>query len=164
MKTLISKKSLYFLLIAVAEMVSGEVFANHSPANLEEPKLEIFANQLPILIGRWQPKTLRLTGAVYDGDIVFDGRVFIRPKVNKEVSCPIFRNGDNIGVAVKGNTTNVPFRLEVLVPANHPLGDFTCTLSYSGTQLNPATNITVPIPTLGNDVKFKYTVKNKFVL
>jgi len=76
---------------------------------------------------------------------------------------PIFRRGDNFGVAVNGNTTNVPFRLEVLVPANHPLGDFTCTLVYSGTQRNPVARQTVPIPTKGNDVQFKYRVKNKFV-
>ncbi|HYD81341.1 MAG TPA: hypothetical protein VEC06_16160 [Paucimonas sp.] len=137
--------------------------ANHSPANQEEPKLEIFANQLPILIGRGQPKSLTFTGAVYDGDIVFDGKVFIRPKNGTLASCPIFLNGDNFGVAVTGNTTNVPFRLAVLVPSNHPLGTFTCTLSYSGTQLNPVTRQTVPIPTLGNDVQFQYTVKNRFI-
>lgn len=147
---------------AISIFASAAAFANHSPANLPEPILEIFASQLPILIGRGQPKSLQLTGAVYDGDIVFDGKVFIRPKVSKPVSCPIFRDGTNLGVAVKGNTTNVPFRLEVLVPATHPVGQFSCVLSYSGSQLNPATNVTVPIKTKGNDVQFSYTVKNKF--
>lgn len=163
MKTFISGKSLRLIMALIAVPMSGTAMANHSPAGLQEPILEIFANQLPILIGRGQPKTLQLTGAVYDGDIVFDGKVFIRPKVSADISCPIYRNGDNFGVAVKGNTTNVPFRLDVFVPPNHPLGDFTCTLRYSGTQLNPATNQTVPIPTKGNNVQFKYTVKNKFI-
>lgn len=163
MNTLIYKNVFHLLITTLAAAFSGAVLADHSPANLPEPKLEIFANQLPILIGRGQPKTLQLTGAVYDGDIVFDGKVFIRPKVSADISCPIYRNGDNFGVAVKGNTTNVSFRLDVFVPPNHPLGDFTCTLRYSGTQLNPATNQTVPIPTKGNNVQFKYTVKNKFI-
>jgi hypothetical protein len=163
MNAFAAKNSLRLIIASACFAASPSVFANHSPANLAEPKLEIFANQLLILIGRGQPKSLTLTGAVYDGDIVFDGKVFIRPKISKPVSCPIFGNGDNFGVAVKGNTANVPFRLDVLVPSNHPLGNFTCTLSYSGTQLNPATGQTVAIPTKGNDVQFKYTVKNKFV-
>ncbi|MDC8759260.1 hypothetical protein [Janthinobacterium fluminis] len=163
MNTSIAQPSLRLIARLLCVCGGAAAFAGPALADLPDPKLEIFANQLPILIGRGQPKTLTLTGAVYDGDIVFDGKVFIRPKVSTAVSCPIFRNGDNFGVAVTRNTTNVPFRLEVLTPQNHPTGEFTCTLTYSGTQFIPTLGRTVAIATIGNDVQFQYRVKNKFV-
>lgn len=53
--------------------------------------------------------------------------------------------------------------IDLLTPSNHPTGDFTCTLTYSGTQFIPTRQRTVQIATVGNDVRFQYTVKNKFV-
>ncbi len=126
------------------------------------PTVEIFANQVPILIGRGQGKTLQLLGAVYD-ERLDGGKVLILPKVSKSISCPLFFNGDNIGLSIPGNSTNVPFRLTVFVPASHPLGDFTCTLRYAASRLNLVTGIEDILPTKMNDVVFKYTVKNRMI-
>lgn len=100
------------------------------------------------------PKTASLLGAVYDGDIRFDGRVFIRPNGPAATACPIFSNGDNFNVSVVRNSANVPFQLSVLVPQNHPLGTYNCTLTYSATQTNPSTGEVVPIASKGNQVGF----------
>lgn len=153
-----------FVLVAgVLGAVATPSFAGHSVANEPEPTLEIFSSQQPVLIGRGQPKALTLLGAVYDGDIEFGGRVLIRPNGPQETACPIFANGDNTNVWVPRNSTNVPFQLQVQVPQSHPLGTYKCTLTYSATQVNPATGVLVPIATKGNEVGFQYTVKNKLV-
>lgn len=151
------------LIAGILAAAAAPSIARHSVANEPEPTLEIFSNQQPILIGRGQPKTLSLLGAVYDGDIRFDGKVFIRPNGPAATACPIFSNGDNFNVSVVRNSTNVPFQLQVLVPQNHPLGTYNCKLTYSATQTNPATGEVVPIATKGNEVGFQYTVKNRFV-
>jgi hypothetical protein len=136
--------------------------ARHSPGNEPEPTLEIFPNQQPILIGLGQPKGYKLLGAVYDGDIKFAGRVFVRPNGPKETACPIFFNGDNLNFSAARNSTNIPIGVSFRVPANHPLGNFNCALTYSGDQINPATTEVVPVKTKGNQVNVPYTVKRKF--
>ena len=143
--------------------VATPALAGHSVANEPEPTLEIFSNQQPILIGRGQPKTVTLLGAVYDGDIEFGGRVSIRPNGPKETACPIFASGELFNVTVNRNSTNVPFSIQVQVPQAHPLGTFNCKLTYFASQVNPATGVLVPIATKGNEVGFQYTVKNRFV-
>jgi hypothetical protein len=137
-------------------------FARHSPGGDPEPTLEIFSNQQPILIGRSQPKGLTLLGAVYDGQILF-GRVTVRPNGPQETACPIFFTGGTPTFSAPRNSTNVPVPLTVSVPANHPLGNFNCGLTYTASQTNPATGEEVPIRTNGNQVNVPYTVKNRFV-
>ncbi|GIZ51822.1 hypothetical protein [Noviherbaspirillum aridicola] len=143
--------------------ITPPVSAGHSVANEPEPRLEIFSNQQPILIGRGQFRNVFVLGAVYDGDIEFGGRVSLRPNGPQASACPIFSFGENTGVQANRNTTDIPFGLQVAVPGNHPLGTFTCALTYSASQVNPATGVLVPIATLGNEVRFQYTVRNRFV-
>lgn len=153
-----------FGLVASFSLLIGASSAVCSAGGNKGPSLEIFANQLPILIGRGQGKSLPITGAVYDSDITAGSLVSLRPKLAKDISCPIFSNGENLlSQTIRANSTSVPFRLIVFVPANHPLGNFTCVLRYGGTLVNPLTNTSVPLMTKGNDVMFTYTVKNKFI-
>lgn len=108
-----------FGLVAVFSLVIGASSTAVLAESAKRPILEIFANQLPILIGRGQGKSLALTGAVYDSDITAGSLVSLRPKLAKDISCPIFSNGDNLlSQTIRANSTNVPFRLIVFVPAS----------------------------------------------
>lgn len=162
MKALFSMASGVLVASALGAVAIPAV-ANHSVADEPEPTLEIFPSQQPILIGQGQPKTVTLLGAVYDGDIKFGGTVSIVPKNPQATNCPIFLNGENKGVSIRRNSTNVPFQLTVRPARTHPLGTFDCTLIYSASQINPATRDVVTVATKGNEVRFQYTVKKKFV-
>jgi hypothetical protein len=150
------------ILTALVPGPGTSALAGHSVANEPEPKLEIFPNQQPILIGLGQPKGTTVLGAVYDGNIRFGGQVLIRPNGPKETACPIFNSGDNLNVSAARNTTNLPLGVGFLVPANHPLGNFNCALTYSASQVNPFTGERVPVRTQGNQVNVPYTVKRRF--
>lgn len=159
MKVLFSAASGIFVATALLA-VTAPAIACHSVGNEREPKLEIFSNQQPILIGRNQAKNVTVLGAVYDGNIN-GGTVSIVP--NGPAACPIFVNGVNSGISIRGNSTNVPFLLAVRPAGTHPIGTFQCTLTYFASQINLVSNQPCSIPTTENQVSFQYTVKNKFV-
>jgi hypothetical protein len=134
-------------------------------AHAEPPKVEIFSNQQPILIGLNQQKEVTLLGAVYD-DPLINGIVNIVPNGPTDTARPIFLSGAN-SVTYPGNTTNLPFRVLVRGPSSDfQVGQtFGCALTYSAARvvINPFTGLPdlVSVRTQGNEVRFQYTVKRR---
>jgi hypothetical protein len=131
-----------------------------------DPKVEIFSNQQPILIGLNQQTQVTLLGAVYDDSLV-NGAVNLVPNGPQNTACPIFVNGLNSPVNIPGNTMNVQFRVLVQGPSDpqQVTQTFTCGLTYSAAQVvfDPVTGrfVLEPVRTLGNEVRFQYTVKRR---
>ncbi|HXA16999.1 MAG TPA: hypothetical protein VN380_08410 [Thermoanaerobaculia bacterium] len=132
--------------------------ASIAPAARTIPSVEIFANQLPILIRQGKTKTITLTGAVYDQP--FTGNITLQPTPNFQSGCPLFANipfngvYTNIQIPVGPNSVQLPF--SVTGPTNLKPGDYICKLTYDAEYAA----IGGPIPVgKGNTVSIKYTLK-----
>jgi hypothetical protein len=132
--------------------------AKITPANRTIPSVEIFANQLPILIRQGKTKTITLTGAVYDQP--FTGNITLRPTPDFQSGCPLFANipfnGVYTNVTFPVGPNSVQLAFSVTGPTNLPLGDHVCKLAYDAVIGTLAGPLSVG---KGNTVSIAYTLK-----
>lgn len=132
--------------------------ASIQPAARTIPSVEIFADQLPILIRQGKTKTITLTGAVYDQP--FTGNITLQPTPNFQSGCPLFANipfngvYTNVTFPVGPNSVQLPF--SVTGPTNLKPGDYVCMLTYDAVIGTFAGPLSVG---KGNTVRIRYTLK-----
>jgi hypothetical protein len=142
---------------ADAAAPTGDAAARITPSTRNVPSVELFANQLPILIRQGKTKTITITGAVYDQP--FSGNITLQPTPNFATGCPLFGNVpfngvyNNVQFPVGPNSIQLPFT--VTGPTNVPPGNYTCKLTYDAEAfflgLTPVGK--------GNTVSIPYTLK-----
>jgi hypothetical protein len=106
--------------------------ATITPASRNITSVEIFANQLPIIIRQGKTKTITLTGAVYDQPFV--GNITLRPTPDFATGCPLFANVpfngqyNNLQLPVGPNSVQLSF--SVTGPTSLKPGNYVCKLTY----------------------------------
>jgi|GEM_PF-5208251 len=132
--------------------------ATIQPASRNIPSVEIFANQLPIIIRQGKTKTITLTGAVYDQPFV--GNITLRPTPDFATGCPLFGNvpfnGQYINVKIPVGPNSVQLAFTVTGPASLKPGNYTCKLTYDAEFATFAGPIRVD---KGNTISIAYTLK-----
>lgn len=123
------------------------------------PHVEIFANQLPILIYQGETKEITLTGAVYDRD--FYGTIKVEPNGPVSTACPIYSTiANTTRTGSLPLSANEPIITVVFTcPRDTAPGDYNCALKYTATaEILNVGNFSVG---KGNQVNVGYTVKRK---
>jgi hypothetical protein len=128
-----------------------------SEARVKLPSLELFANQLPILIRPGEARTVPISGAVYVTG--FSGSVTLGPNGPKQTACPIFLNGDNPFVQFPVGPDSVRVGLNVWVPPETPPGTYNCALRY--TAIHKILRVGDFSVGKGNQVNVPYTVRGR---
>jgi hypothetical protein len=149
------------LTIAVASAI-GTAFAADTTASrlpFKLPKVEIFADQLPIIIRPGEFKTVTLTGAVYDTS--FNGRITLDPNGPKETACPIFFSLPGVPTPVSApvGPDSVKVQVGLRGPVGVAAGDYTCALKY--TAIHSIFNVGDFSVGKGNEVRVRYTLKRR---
>jgi hypothetical protein len=148
------------LAIAVASAIgtafAADTTASRPPAGF--PKVEIFADQLPIIIRPGESKMVTLTGAVYDSP--FNGRITVEPNGPKETACPIIvLPSTPQPVWLPVGPDSVRLQVAVKGPAGVAPGDYTCALKYTAILSIP--NVGDFSVGKGNEVRVRYTLKRR---
>jgi len=143
---------------ATLEPPTKDAAARITPASRTIPSVEIFANQLPIIIRQGKTKTITLTGAVYDQP--FSGNITLRPTPDFATGCPLFANVpfngqyNNIQIPVGPNSVQLQF--SVTGPTSLRPGNYTCKLTYDAEFASFGGPIRVD---KGNTISIPYTLK-----
>ena len=132
--------------------------ARITPAARDIPSVEIFANQLPIIIRQGKTKTITLTGAIYDKPFV--GSITLRPTPDFATGCPLFANvpfnGQYTNLQIPVGPNSVQLQFSVTGPTSLKPGNYTCKLTYDA----EFAGFGGPFPVgKGNTISIAYTLK-----